>query len=277
MPSRALLVCLIVGGCSDPEPVRAPGDDAPREEEAPGDGPAYRVVPVEDPGSIAGTVSWTGERPELPAIEARVHAAQCGEQPSQALRISARGGVADAVLSLTDIRAGVAPRAPAQPPEMLHASCRLAPHVLAVVVGTPIVFRSEDAVMHNVHGRIGDRTVFDFAQPERGASARRAVDEPGIVRVVCDVHAWTEGWIHTFEHPYFTVSDADGRYRLSDIPPGQYVLRVWHEGWRVVGSASGRPRYSSPVILTRTVSVSAQQETALDFELSHQAAEMAGD
>ena len=73
------------------------------------------------------------------------------------------------------------------------------------------------------------------------------------------------------------MTDEAGRFRIPEIPPGRYTLRVWHEGWRVVGSDSGRPRFSSPVILTREVSVSPRQETAVDFELSQQLAELAGD
>jgi plastocyanin len=281
--SRALFVSLAiasstlaVGACSDPEPARERVREVPGAQEDVAPEPAYRVIPVEDPGSIAGRVTWTGERPELPPLEVRTHQETCGRtQTSDALLISQRGGVADAVVSLTDVRAGTALE-PA-PVELVHAGCRLSPHVLAVGVGAAITFRSEDPVLHNIHGFRRDRSVWDFAQPERGASIRRTADEPGIIRVLCDVHVFSESWVHVFEHPYFAVSDAEGRYRMTRIPPGQYALRVWHEGWRIVGSETGRPRHSSPVILTRTVSVSAEQETALDFELSLQAGEMAGD
>src|SRR5690606_2719208 len=129
-----------------------------------------------------------------------------------------------------------------------------------------------------VRGRRGERTVLDLGLPEAGESARAAFDEPGPVRLVCDVgHTWEHAWVHVFEHPYFAVSDAEGRFRISDVPPGRYQLRGWHEGWRAQGTEAGRPRYSSPIVLTRSVSVSPRQETSSDFELGAHAAELAGE
>ena len=31
------------------------------------------------------------------------------------------------------------------------------------------------------------------------------------------------------EHPFYTVTDEDGRFTLENVPPGQYTLRVWQE------------------------------------------------
>jgi len=31
------------------------------------------------------------------------------------------------------------------------------------------------------------------------------------------------------ENPYFAVTDEDGNYKISDVPPGTYKLKVWHE------------------------------------------------
>jgi plastocyanin len=277
-----VLVCLLgaLGACAcdganGPRPAHE--REPTREEDGLPPEPAYREIEVEEAGSIAGVLSWAGERPEIQELLVRNDADECGPQRSQALRISAGNGVADAVVSLMDVREGVAMEAPSAPPEIQHRSCRFEPHVLAVSVGTPIVFVSEDSVIHNVHATRDERTIWDFAQPERGARARRTVDEPGIIRIVCDVHAWTEGWIHVFPHPYFAVTDEEGRYRLAGVPTGQYVVRVWHEGWRLLGTASGRPRYSSPIVLTRTVSVSPREETSVDFEMGRQSAEAAGD
>lgn len=49
------------------------------------------------------------------------------------------------------------------------------------------------------------------------------------------------------EHPYYAVTGEDGTYELTDVPPGQYQLDVWHESLgerrlrgspRIPGSAS---------------------------------------
>ena len=239
---------------------------------------AYRTIELEDGGSIGGVVRWVGPMPELAPIEVRAGREVCGEsQPSPTLRVSERRGVSDVVVWLTDVRAGRAFEPPAEAPTIELRGCRYAPHVIAVGVGWSVRFANADPILHNVHGVAGGETVLDVGLPERGASATHAFDAPGPVRVVCDAgHGWELAWVHAFEHPYFAVSREDGRYRIDDVPPGQYVLQAWHEGWRADGTRAGRPRLSNPIVLTRTVSVSPRQETSVDFQLSEQAAEIAG-
>lgn len=238
--------------------------------------PGYREIEVVEPGSIAGVVRWEGPRPELEPMPVRIHQDVCGEtQPSRALRIGARGGVADAVVWLADIEEGIA--VPREPRTVVTEGCRFAPHVLATTTAAPLVFRNEDGVMHNVRAYRDGATVWDFALPERGSEEQRVLETEGVLRLVCDIHAFQEAWVHAFSHPYFAVTDESGRFRIADVPPGQYVVRVWHEGWRVVGMRSGRPERSKPIVFSRTVSVSHRQETAVDFALSEHAAELAGD
>ena len=241
--------------------------------------PAYEVYELNDGGSISGTVRWTGPRPEVEQHPDREHGDVCGAtQPSAALVVSGRDGVANAVVALVDVRRGRALTPPEEPPRLAQEGCRFVPHVLALVAGWPLDLVNRDPLMHNVRGRVGGRTVFDVGLPTEGATAREVLSEPGVVSLGCDVgHTWQRAWLHVYEHPYFATTDEHGGYRLNGVPPGRYTIRVWHEGWRIVGSESGRPVYSSAVILTRSVSVSPRQETRVDFELSQQAAEIAGE
>jgi len=38
-----------------------------------------------------------------------------------------------------------------------------------------------------------------------------------------------QGWLGVLDHPYFGVSGPDGRVTLRNVPPGEYVVGVWHE------------------------------------------------
>ena len=51
--------------------------------------------------------------------------------------------------------------------------------------------------------------------------------------MTCDVHSWMKGYIWMADHPYYTLSDSNGAYLLSDIPPGKYKLTLWRDNWNV--------------------------------------------
>jgi hypothetical protein len=36
-------------------------------------------------------------------------------------------------------------------------------------------------------------------------------------------------YIAVFDHPFFGVSDADGKWTIKNLPDGEYTLHAWHE------------------------------------------------
>jgi hypothetical protein len=37
-------------------------------------------------------------------------------------------------------------------------------------------------------------------------------------------------FILVFGHPFYAMTDADGRYRIDNVPPGTYSVVAWNEG-----------------------------------------------
>ena len=103
------------------------------------------------------------------------------------------------------------------------------PHVLAVATGTIVDFPNNDSTYHNVFS-LSKAKRFDLGRYARGRSKSVRFDQPGIVRVFCDIHSHMSAFVLVFGHPYFATTDADGRYRIDDIPPGTYTVVAWHEG-----------------------------------------------
>ena len=103
------------------------------------------------------------------------------------------------------------------------------PHVLAVTVGTTVDFLNSDRVYHNVFSLSGPRR-FDLGRYAAGRSRSVRFDRPGIVRVFCEIHSHMSAFILVFNHRYFAVTGADGRYQINRVPPGRYTLVAWNEG-----------------------------------------------
>jgi len=103
------------------------------------------------------------------------------------------------------------------------------PHVLALSTGTTVDFPNSDRTYHNVFS-LSKAAKFDLGRYAVGRSKSVRFDRPGVVRVFCDIHSHMNAFILVFSHPYFAMMDAEGRYRINDVPPGTYQVVAWNEG-----------------------------------------------
>ena len=103
------------------------------------------------------------------------------------------------------------------------------PHVLAITTGTTVDFPNSDRIYHNVFS-LSKAARFDLGRYPVGRSKAIRFDKPGIVRVFCDIHSHMNAFILVFSHPYFAMTDAEGRYRIDKVPPGAYNVIAWNEG-----------------------------------------------
>ena len=103
------------------------------------------------------------------------------------------------------------------------------PHVLAIETGTTVDFPNSDPFYHNVFS-LSKAKRFDLGRYAAGRSQSVRFDRPGIVRVFCDIHSHMNAFILVFGHPFFALTDAEGRYRIANVPPGTYGVIAWNEG-----------------------------------------------
>lgn len=102
------------------------------------------------------------------------------------------------------------------------------PYVLPVVQGTTVEFHNSDSLQHNVFGVGADE--FNLGTYGMGASKGAKFDRSGEVDILCNVHPEMAGYILVLQNPYFARPGGHGEFRIANVPPGDYVLRLWYEG-----------------------------------------------
>jgi plastocyanin len=138
-----------------------------------------------------------------------------------------------------DVRRGLvyldtAPRGAFDEPEPTRAVMdqrneTFVPRLIAVTTGSVVDFPNSDRTYHNVFSLSRARR-FDLGRYASGRSKSVRFDRPGVVRVFCDIHSHMSAFVVVFNHPFFRVTDGDGRYRLDAVPAGTYTVVGWYEG-----------------------------------------------
>lgn len=107
------------------------------------------------------------------------------------------------------------------------------PHVAALPVGSTVEFLNSDKVAHNIFWpAVGSNKSLKHNLGTWPAGQKREFkfDTPGVVPLLCNVHPEMSGYLVITPTPYFAVTDADGNYKIANLPDGQYNVAAWHEG-----------------------------------------------
>ena len=212
----------------------------------------YKGGDVKDGGSISGTVKFKGTAPAPKKLEVSKDKEVCGKSPKvdQSLVVN-NGNLANAVVTITDIKTGK--KIDAKKVTLDQKGCEYQPHVLAFPVGTTVEILNPDGILHNVHSYSKVNSPFNMAQPKFKKTLDVKIDKPEAIEVKCDVHGWMQGWLVATESPYVAVTDNSGNFKLTDVPPGNYTVEVWHE-------KLGKN--------TQKVSVKAKEDAKVSFEVA---------
>ena len=102
------------------------------------------------------------------------------------------------------------------------------PRVVAITRESTVEFPNFDPYFHNVFSLSGTAT-FDLGRYPDGQSRARQFTSPGVVTLYCHIHSQMSATVLVLDHPYFVSPDADGRFTIPAVPPGEYSLVGWHE------------------------------------------------
>ncbi|HEX5692930.1 MAG TPA: carboxypeptidase regulatory-like domain-containing protein [Roseiflexaceae bacterium] len=179
-------------------------------------------------GRIAGRVSVIGavEKPKpLPVFKSRSF---CGASvPNETLLVTADGRLRNAAVILRSPAAVAA----AQPKTVVldNQHCAFTPHIQIAPLGSELLLKNSDPILHTVHARLDQETLFNVGLP-RWRQVVKRLDRAGVIRIDCDVlHTWMSAAIIVTDSPYYFVSNEKGEFFFDGLPAGVYDIEIWHE------------------------------------------------
>jgi hypothetical protein len=215
------------------------------------------LPPLADPnlprGNLKGQVVWKGEIPARRPID-------LGDHPDK-VACAKEGALIDEDLLINPKSRGVKdvfvwilpeqhPRNTPFPTQLIAAEkeslsteeviidvkcCRFEPHVLAAREGQSLVLKNSSELTHNPswfslsNARITPKAM----APKRQDTHNYLRAEPASITVRCSIHPWMKATIRVFDHPYYALTDADGKFEIPGAPGGAFRIYYWHpaHGW----------------------------------------------
>ena len=111
---------------------------------------------------------------------------------------------------------------------MKSSSKRFDPRVIAVSKNATVEFPNVDPIYHNVFSVSGANR-FDLGLYRSGSSKSKTFDQPGLVRIYCNIHPQMIGFVMVVDSDFVAVTGPDGAFRFDNVPSGPYVVKAWNE------------------------------------------------
>jgi plastocyanin len=190
-------------------------------------------LPSLQAGDISGTITLKGTPPAEKPIDKSADK-NCGTVGGPATThhyiVGSKGELANAVVALKGMD-GKSTGASAAPAVLDQKNCEYNPVIFAVQTGQKVAIKNSDPTLHNVHaiptvpGNVEKNQAQAPNAPDLMLSFPKAEN---FLKFQCDVHPWMFTWVSVFDHPYFAVSDKEGKYTIKNVPDGKYTIVVMH-------------------------------------------------
>lgn len=229
-------------------------------------GPAwgYEEITVTEGGSLVGTVTLDGHVPKpkgynLTTLPDQFYCGRISDGQGwrilQPFQVGPAGEFRDVVVYLEGIDKGK-PFVEKTVPQIEARDCLFLPFTTVVRDDQSVTVVNMDPVMHDIQAyetsHLGARVLFNVPLPMNPQHPRNFKDRsdaglyhkhmagPPMKQLVnltkgrrifvmqCGFHAYMESWGVAITNPYFAKTDEQGRFTMTDVPPGTYKLVVWH-------------------------------------------------
>lgn len=168
-------------------------------------------------GIVEGTVSYQSD-PARPWRYARYYI----KQPKT-------GELAEAVVALRARPVADAARSP-ETVTIDQQSFQFTPETVAIRRGDSVRFTNADAATHNVQSS-SEIATFNVNMPGGGEQTIKFDKAGGVrqaVQVGCVFHSAMRAFVFVFDHPWYDVTPASGKFKMPEVPAGAYDLEMVH-------------------------------------------------
>lgn len=195
---------------------------------------ASAALQLASAAEISGKVSLKGTPPPEVTIQFDAICGKLHDQPvtTRHYVVAPDGGLANVFVYLKEVPGGKTYTPPDKKPELDQINCLYEPYVLGVMCNQKFIIKNSDALMHNVHAtpKVAGNKEFNVGQPVQGMTIEKSFpNREVLVRFKCDVHPWMFAYMGVMDHPYYAVTDKDGKFKLpGDLPAGKYTVVAYH-------------------------------------------------
>ena len=185
--------------------------------------------------TITGSITFDGKAPALRplAMDADPDCAKkhSGPVANEMLLLGTGNTMGNVMVFVSKgLPAGKTYPAPTTPVVIDQNGCQYKPHVMGIMVGQPYRILNSDGVLHNIHTLPKVNSSFNKGMP---ATVKEAITtfpkSESMFNIKCDVHPWMSAYLGVFTHPFFSVTNTDGKFTISGLDPGTYEITAWHE------------------------------------------------
>lgn len=189
-----------------------------------------RVAPEAARGdaTITGKVHFRGTPPPKKVLKtAPCHEGSNKEVIDETVVVDENGGLANVFVYIEN---GPMVDGRNLPPAVMdQVDCVYTPHAVGVVVNQVLAVKSSDPVFHNTAYTPQRNPADNFALLRAGAEKHVRFVAAEVFPIRCDVHPWMSAYVGVFDNPFFSVTAADGSYKVANVPAGNYTLVAKHE------------------------------------------------
>jgi plastocyanin len=103
------------------------------------------------------------------------------------------------------------------------------PRVLAIQHGQAVRFENNDLFNHGVMASsVVQADQFNVLTPPNQTYEHVFEPQKHPVQIGCALHPWMRAWIYVVPHPWFAVSNGDGKFKIEKVLPGTHALWLRH-------------------------------------------------